>query len=271
MDLLLAGWRIRLLCAPEALAEAVAARYGAFAVPEDGPADLTIQVAAGPGPWREAPPPGLLAAALEPEPGGYRLATAGATARIQLEEGLASLVLTAGDPLGGVEYFLRIACALLAFRDGGLMLHAAGLVVAGRAHLFIGVSGSGKSTVTALSPHATALSDDLVLLRPASGCWIAYGTPFWNPETAARAGQTATGRVAGIYKLVKASEVRLEPFSAASAAAELAANCPVVNGRPELLSELLLRCRALVGAVPAHRLYFRKDASFWRVIEGGAS
>jgi len=270
-DLLLAGWRVRLHCAPDALAEAAAARYAAFAVPEDGPADLTIQAAVRPGPWHGAPAASLLAAALEPDARGYRLAVAEATARLQLEEGLADLTLTAGDPLVSLEYFLRIACALLAFRDGGLLLHAAGLLVAGQVHLFVGVSGSGKSTVTALSPQATALSDDLVLLRPMNGRWMAYGTPFWNPETAARGWQSAGGPVAGIYKLVKSPEVRMEPLSAASAAAEVAANCPVVNGRPELLSELLLRCRALVGAVPAQRLYFRKDAGFWELIERGAS
>ncbi len=270
-DLLLAGWRVRLHCTPDALARAAEARYAAFITSEDGPADLTIRVAATPGPQRGAQAEDLLEAALTPDGEDYRLAAAGVTAHIQLAQRQASLTLAAGEPLSGLEYFLRIACALLAFREGGLLMHAAGLLADGKAYLFIGVSGSGKSTVTALSPHAVALSDDLVLLRPTDGCWTAHGTPFWNPETAGRSGQTASGPVAGIFKLVKALEVRLEPLSLAGAAAELAANCPVINGRPELLPELLSRCLALAGAVPTQRLYFRKDASFWKTILGGAN
>lgn len=266
-DLLLAGWRVRLHCTPDALARAAEARYAAFIVAEDGPADLTIQVAARPVVSQGAPAVRLLEAALVPDATGYRLEAGGVSAEIQLAQGQARLTLPAAEPLSGLEYFLRIACALLAFRKGGLLLHAAGLLADRKAYLFTGVSGSGKSTVTALSSHAIALSDDLMLLRPIEGRWIAHGTPFWNPETAARAGQTASGPVAGIYKLVKAPEARLEPLSPAGAAAELAANCPVVNGRPELLPDLLARCRALVGAVPTQRLHFRKDASFWKLIQ----
>ncbi|MCX7706802.1 MAG: hypothetical protein N2204_02185 [Anaerolineae bacterium] len=270
-DLLLAGWRVRLHCAPDALARAAAARYAAFKASEDGPTDLTIQVVARPAASKSAGAAHLLEAALAADTAGYRLEATGVVAHVQLAQGQASLTLSDDEPLAALEYFLRIACALLAFHKGGLLVHAAGLLADDYAYLFTGVSGSGKSTVTALSPHAIALSDDLVLLRPAGGRWIAHSTPFWNPETAARAGQTASGPVAGIYKLVKAREVRLEPLSPAAAAAELAANCPVINGRPELLPELLSRCRALVGAVPTHQLYFRKDASFWKLISGGAN
>lgn len=269
-DLLLAGWRVRLACTPHALAAAAAARYAAFIAGEDGPADLIIEVTAQASEKvHEGSAGHLLEATLTCAETGYRLTAGGISAGIEPQQGRAYLTLAASEPLSSLEYFLRIACALLAFRRGGLLMHAAGLLVGGGVHLFTGVSGSGKSTVTTLSPHAIALSDDLVLLRPAETRWIAYGTPFWNPETAARAGQTASGPVAGIYKLVKAAEVRLAPLSPAAAVAELAANCPVVNGRPELLPELLARCRTLVGAVPTQRLYFRKDAGFWKLILGG--
>lgn len=268
MQLEIAGWRIRLACEPDSMAEAAAIRYAPFIAAGNGPADFDIQVAALPGHAPAAHPGSLQAAALVLERAGYRVDAAGITSSIQPALGRAMLALATAGAEGGLEYFLRIACALLAFHRGGLLLHAAGLLVDGQVHLFTGVSGSGKSTVTALSPHALALSDDLVLLRPGETGWIAHGTPFWNPETAARAGQTASGPAAGIYKLVQAADVRVEALSPAAAAAELAANCPVVNGRPELLPELLARCRSLVGAVPVRRLHFRKDASFWGVVNG---
>ena len=120
--------------------------------------------------------------------------------------------------------------------------------------------------MAALAPHATVLNDDLVLLRPEGAGWTAYGTPFWNAETLARDGQNAHGPLAGVYKLVQDRQVYLEPLSPAAAAAELVANCPVVNGIPELLPGLLASCRALAGAIPVQRLHFRKDPDFWGVI-----
>lgn len=262
----LAGWRVQLVCTPDALAEAAAARYAPFAKAVDSPSDLVMEVKAGLAKLPVAHPGSVQAASLTLDGAGYRLAARGIAGSVSITEGRAELQLNAHEPLGHLEYFLRIACALLAFQRGGLLLHSAGLVVGGQAYLFTGVSGSGKSTVTALSPHATALSDDLVLLRPNNTGWIAHGTPFWNPEAASRAGQTASGPVAGIYKLVKAPHVRLETLSFAAAAAELAANCPVVNGRPELLPELLARCRTLAAATPVQQLHFRKEASFWEVV-----
>jgi len=266
LDLILAGWRVRLVCAPQALAQAARARYAAFVAAIGGPADLVIAAAAEPGMSPGAHAAHMLEAPLRPDAAGYRLDADGIAASIQPDLGRATLALATAEPLGSLEYFLRIACALLAFHRGGVLLHAAGLLAGGQAYLFTGVSGSGKSTVTALSPHALALSDDLVLLRPGEAGWLAHGTPFWNPDAASRAGQTANGPIAGIYKLVKAPAVRVEPLSAAAAAAELAANCPVVNGRPELLPELLARCRDLARAVPVRRLHFRKDASFWAAV-----
>ena len=192
-----------------------------------------------------------------------------ASAEIRLAAALARLWLTDMAPLAGVEYFLRVIYALLADQEGGVLLHAAGLLTPadGRVRLFIGRSGSGKSTVAALSPHAIVLNDDLALLRQdAAGRWIAYGTPFWNPETLTRSGETASGPVAGIYRLAQDREVYLEPLSPATAAAELAANCPVINGDLERLPGLLARCRRLVADVPVQRLHFRKDPSFWDVL-----
>ena len=156
--------------------------------------------------------------------------------------------------------------ALLAIRGGGLLVHAAGLRVNQVVHLFIGPSGSGKTTVVALSPEAAALNDDLIIVRPAEHGWLAYATPFWNLETHQQPNSGAGVPIAGIYRLVQDRNVYLESVSAASAVADLVANCPVVNGAPAWLPALLDRCRQLARDVPVWRLHFRKDPGFWDLI-----
>jgi hypothetical protein len=200
--------------------------------------------------------------------GAYRLEAPGFSASVDLAQGAGELALASAIPLADLEHFLRVTVALLAFRKGGLLIHAAGLHSDGKVHLFIGQSGSGKSTVVALSPQALALNDDLIVLRRAGEAWVACGTPFWNMEAEHREGQTACGPLAGIYKLAQDSEVYLEDLSPAAATAELVANCPVLNGSPAHLAALLLRCRQLAGEVPVRRLHFLKTGSFWPLLEG---
>lgn len=239
-------------------------QYAAFLAPDAGPPDLTIHITL----TSAAAALSLLDVRLQSDTGGCVFDAPGGHGRIDLVNRSAWLTALSAAPLADVEYFFRIAIALLAYHRDGLLIHGAGLVRDGQAHLFIGQSGSGKTTVVALSGEATALSDDMVVVRPGPQGWTAHGTPFWNSETTARGGQTASSPLAGIYKLIQDPAVYLAPMSPAVAAAELLASCPVVNGLPELAPGVLERCRTLAAAVPTQGLHFRKDDSFWAVMQG---
>jgi hypothetical protein len=113
------------------------------------------------------------------------------SARYSMPEGSAEIVssgratIRLGRDLGEREYFtlvnlLRACLAWSLPSRGGALLHAAGLVVAGRAFLMVGPEGSGKSTWTALGERegARVLSDDLVLVDGIAPCLEALGAPF---------------------------------------------------------------------------------------------
>jgi hypothetical protein len=268
IDLSLAGWCVRLEIEEPGLAREVVRRYGAFLTTADAVPRLTARVElTAPGSDKRTGSSLELTLSQASDTGEHRLDAPGFRASLDLEQGAGKLALASAIPLADLEHFLRVTVALLAFREGGVLIHAAGLLADAGVHLFIGQSGSGKSTVAALSPQALALNDDLIVLRPAGERWDAWGTPFWNIETARRDGQTAFGPLTGIYRLVQDTEVHLEGLSSAAATAELVANCPVVNGSPAHLAALLLRCRQLADAVPVRRLHFRKDGSFWPLIQ----
>jgi hypothetical protein len=251
------------------LAREAEARYASFVASDTAPAIFTarVEVVQGGGPVRATPTVDVRLRQENTAAEEYRLDAPGFRARIDLSHGAGELTLDSAVLLADLEHFLRVVVALLAFREDGLLIHAAGLRSDGRVRLFIGQSGSGKSTAVALSPHALALNDDLIVLRSHREGWTAYGTPFWNMETSHREGETACGPLTGIYKLVQDSQVYAEALSPAAATAELVANCPVINGSPSHLSALLLRCRQLASAVPVQRLHFRKDSSFWQILQ----
>ena len=260
ITLAIAGWRIAIDCSPTWVEKRVRDAYGPFLVPDDDTASITLRITVGP----SAVPVDWDEGAKTSE--DILLDIPGVCGRIDAELRYASLALKGEDYSWAIEHLLKRLCAYLALQDGGLLFHCAGLLVEGKAYLFTGQSGAGKSTVVALSSQALVLNDDLVVLRPIGGRWWAYGTPFWNTEAVRRESQTADGPVAGIYILVQDQDVFLEPVTAAIASSELAANCPIVNADALTIPRLLSRCRSLAETVSVQRLHFRKDPDFWDLL-----
>ncbi len=261
-----AEWIVELTIEPPGLAADVARRYAAFAWAGDRRPDLQVRIKWEPGGNGNQ---SLLQTSLLAKREEYLLDAPEFYGMIAPLRGQATLRMRSDAPAREVEYFLRVALALFAWAKGGLLVHSAAILVDNAAFLFTGQSGSGKSTVVSLSrgrERSIALSDDLVLLRPGRDGWLAYGTPFWNLQTESRDGQTASGKVRAIYKLAQDREVVAEAMTTAAGAAELLANCPIVNSQPALLPDLMLRCRDIARAVGVQKLRFRKDATFWDII-----
>lgn len=69
----------------------------------------------------------------------------------------------------------------------GFFLHCSAVVLDGKAYLFSGDSGMGKSTHTRLwqrvfGPGARVINDDKPALRVIDGVWYAYGTPWCGKD-----------------------------------------------------------------------------------------
>ena len=166
----------------------------------------------------------------------------------------------------GLENFLRAMTASFVLDEGGLLLHAATVVRDAKAYVFFGPSGAGKTTVTRLSPHDTVLSDDMTLVLRGAGGFEAVGIPFGMahhhvPDT------NAAFPIAGLHRLVQSPAVERAPLRGAAALAELTTCLPYVCERREEAAVSLDIAGRLLHEVPAWRLFFRKDDSFWNVIQ----
>lgn len=99
--------------------------------------------------------------------------------------------------------------ALLAelLRPGTAVLHACAIAVDGRAHIFLGGPGAGKSTLAALaaaSGRAELLDDEIVPVRPGRAGLRVEGSPFWG-------GRRDSLPLAGVYGLGRARKPVLAP------------------------------------------------------------
>jgi len=69
--------------------------------------------------------------------------------------------------------------------------------------------------------------------------------------------------------VVQDIEVYLEPMGSGQALAELVSNIPVIPDDPSRGEILLQRGKRFLDSVPAQRLHFLPDDSFWKVIQAG--
>jgi len=159
---------------------------------------------------------------------------------------------------------LRVLLSMVLLQQDGFLLHAATIVRDGKAYVFAGRSGAGKSTASALSPAGSVLTDEISLLRRYDGQWFAHGTPFWGEFHAG--GRNERYPLSGVYALQQALEDRTEPLSTKEAFRALL-RCVLFFAREQRPSETLLTILGgLTAQVPCRRLHFRRSAEFWKVI-----
>lgn len=184
--------------------------------------------------------------------------------------GLSLARMTEEDPRAfdrSMENFLRVVYSHAVISTGGFLLHSAGLVLNDRAYLFFGPSGSGKTTVTTLTPEALILSDDLTMvLRSASGEYRACSVPF-RGLFAPRPESDRSWPVAGFFRLIQDKVDRLDEVRGARAIGELVGSLPFVTERSEIAGDVIDAVASAVSHVPVFRLHFRKDRTFWQLID----
>ena len=157
---------------------------------------------------------------------------------------------------------------------GGVIAHAAGAVVEGRALVFPGVSGAGKSTLSRLFAGAglgdSLLSDDRVVLQTVAGegaggegtnrraaqtCEV-WGTPWPGDAGVARNSYAPLG---ALLFLVKSESNEVVPLTTAVAMRRLmpVVTCPWYDA--ERVSGVLDSCARVVEGVSCFDLRFRAD------------
>jgi hypothetical protein len=164
-----------------------------------------------------------------------------------------------------VDAALRILHTLLLAEQGGFLLHAASVVRNGRALLFFGSSGAGKTTLARVAPRDATLLTDEISYVGQDGEYLAYGTPF-NGELA-KSGENISAPIAALYHLVKAPTNRLTPMKAGDAARALLESVLFFAEDPDLVKLVFHSVCDLVCQLPVYRLEFVPDESVWDVVQ----
>jgi hypothetical protein len=204
----------------------------------------------------------------------------------------------------GIDGVLRIAHSLILARNFGFLAHAASAIRNGRAYLFAGVSGVGKTTISRLAPpDVTLLTDEISYVRrlpvsrssvhvpggatnseetlPVVGeqtnsekretrneqretVYEAFGTPFSGEL--GLPGENIHAPVAAFFLLAQAPANKLEPVTKAQAVRGLLRNILFFAQDANLVRLVFQTVLDFVERVPVFRLEFVPDASVWELI-----
>jgi hypothetical protein len=165
-----------------------------------------------------------------------------------------------------IDAVLRIVHTLVLAREsGGFLLHAASAIRNGKAFLFAGVSGAGKTTISRLAPaDATLLTDEISYVRKRDSGYVAFGTPFTGEL--AKLGENVSAPISRLFLLAQGPENRIEPMPPGQATRELLANVLFFAEDQELVHKAFHSACEFVSRVPVSRLTFVPDARVWELI-----
>ncbi len=143
----------------------------------------------------------------------------------------------------------------------GMMLHASAVAYGGRAYLFSGPSGIGKSTHTKLwkqilGDEAVIFNDDKPALRFLDGRWYAYGTPWCGKDGI---NSNLKMPLAGICFLEQGEENEMSLLTAKEAIPLIIPQTMYRFKRTEKVLLMLKNMENLIRHVPMYRLINRAD------------
>jgi len=161
-----------------------------------------------------------------------------------------------------VDSVLRIVHSLILARRRGFLLHAASAICDGKAYVFSGISGAGKTTMTRLAPReAVLLTDEVSYIRRQGDTYFSFGTPFAGEL--ARAGENCAAPIAGLFFLEKGPSNRFDALPASDAVQRLMRNILFFAQDRGLVEQIFATACDFVGSVPVHQLAFYPDARVW--------
>jgi hypothetical protein len=202
-----------------------------------------------------------------------------------------------------IDGVLRILHSLILARLGGFLVHGAGALRNGRAFVFAGLSGAGKTTISRLAPpDVRLLTDEISYIRdmgcgtretglgkseelgvgdresgvgqneesripypvPRTPAFTAFGTPFAGEL--ARIGEKVQAPLAALFLLEQGSDNRIEPIKDADAVRELMRHVLFFAHDAELVNAVFDTVCSFVTSVPVRRLVFTPDERVWEMI-----
>lgn len=176
--------------------------------------------------------------------------------------GIAWLGGSGSGQLYGLNNSLMLLYTLASAPHGTLLMHASVVLNGGKGYLFLGRSGTGKSTHSRLwlehIPGSTLLNDDNPVVRITGGQAVVYGSPWSGKTPCYRNGSAPVG---AIVRIRQAAVNRIRRLSPVESYASLLAGSSGMAGEKELADHRDRTLQRLLSLVPCRLLECLPDVA----------
>ena len=161
-----------------------------------------------------------------------------------------------------LRFSVWMALSMMSIASGMMLIHSSTIVHQGRAVLFLGESGTGKSTHTRLwlknIPDSHLLNDDSPVLAIEDGIPVVYGSP-WSGKT--HCYHPYRFPLAAAVRLSQAPYNRIRRLNVLGAVAALQPSCPPALAQDDRFADNIMDIlSATISQVPAFHLECLPDA-----------
>jgi len=167
--------------------------------------------------------------------------------------------------------FLYVLFANYLVFHGGLMVHSAGIHHDGKGLLFIGNSGSGKSTISLFWARKygadSVLNDDRVAVRKFGDRFSIYKTPWFGSIAGYQTGKILGAELDRIFFLNRQREHEIKDISKRNAMLKIIPNIAIPFWEKGICEQSIAFCEGLLEKVARAELYAAKRQDVVEVIE----
>lgn len=157
--------------------------------------------------------------------------------------------------------YLRVVVESILARRCGFLLHACGVVRAGKSYLFVGPPDSGKTTVAKASNGLDVISDDCVAVRQIDDSFYCFGTPWANYSS------SGSGPLKDVFLLQKAKHLDFRKVTAPLLMHELFGQTRLAHVDTDSATQVMNSISQIVASVPGYEMSFSLNDDIWRGID----
>jgi hypothetical protein len=168
------------------------------------------------------------------------------------------------DDLALKHALMNLYSSYLVHHQWGLLVHSSCVIDKGKAYIFAGHSGAGKSTAAKLSSPRELLSDEAAVVKITPGKITVFNSPFRSELGGS--GDQESRPLENIYILHQALENKRVPLSKSSGFLQLIGKIFYWSHSPEETRKILGLLKNLADTVPIYELHFQKNNTFWELI-----
>jgi hypothetical protein len=142
-------------------------------------------------------------------------------------------------------------------REGGLLLHSAGVLSLTGGYIFTGASGAGKSTLSGFfdTRGASVLSDERMIIRKSGETFVIHGTPWVGSGAYAK---NESGLLTELFCISHGPQHQIESLPPSAVLSFLLPQCFLPHWDRTAMESTLAFLSDLIAHIPCQRLTFAK-------------